>query len=589
MKTHILFLLLVMFSLTAFAQEKSAVLPLPDSLALKLENSKDNDLNRAEVLIQIIKFYTINRHYIESRPYVEELVKISDRLDDAYIKARAELSLGTLIRETENDVNQAFKHIHSAYILVSQLPETPKNMEMLVGIYNSLGIHYAQIGLDAESYECYLKGLELNKKVKNKEYDNVLRINLLNVYNSMGKYDESIAMGNELLHSEDFVYDKFVPFFSIVNNYKDKGSYDTALIYMDSAFVCATQPHDISRCYANKGLIYFSKRDYKNASNCLETSLYDYSDINSSETAALDLIYLGSTYGVLSKRDSALLLINQGIAKARQAKLSWLEKEGLFRKYELLYNADTTNEVYRNFCRYSFIVDSMNLSNNSRRLEALWFQQEFKKVEAQLEYERQINDIKHFKQKMMLFFVASTLLLGILVMVLLLNRRKVMLKNKDIQLENEQLIKDSMAKELDLRNREMTAQTLVQVQRQEWVNEMIQKLKAASDDKKALSANVREIIRNLEQYKNVSNPDDFDYYFTKTNPDFYDKLRADFPNLTSNELRLCAYLKMNLNTKDIAAICNITPESARVARSRLRKSLNLVDSNIDLTSFLSNY
>ena len=222
-------------------------------------------------------------------------------------------------------------------------------------------------------------------------------------------------------------------------------------------------------------------------------------------------------------------------------------------------------------------------------MEALWFQQEFKKVEAQLEYERQLSDMKHRKQKMTLLFVALVLLLSILVMVLSLNRKKIMLKNKDIQLENEQLIKDSMAKELDLRNREMTAKTLVQVQRQEWVNEMIQKLKAASDDKKALSANVREIIRNLEQYKNVSNPDDFDYYFTKTNPDFYDKLRADFPNLTSNELRLCAYLKMNLNTKDIAAICNITPESARVARSRLRKSLNLVDSNIDLTSFLSNY
>lgn len=588
MKHFIIFLLLV-FPLFSFAQNENEALPLPDSLALKLENSKDNDLNRAEVLIQIIKFYTINRHYIESRPYVEELVKISDRLDDAYIKARAELSLGTLISETENDVNQAFKHIHSAYILVSQLPETQNNMEMLVGIYNSLGIHYSQIGLDAESYECYLKGLELNKKVKNKEYDNVLRINLLNVYYSMGKYDESIALGNELLHSEDFVLNKYVPYFILANNYKDKESYDTALMYVDSAFACATQPHDISRCYANRGLIYFSMKDYDNALKCLKTSLYDYSDVNSSETAVLDLIYLGSTYGAVSKYDSALLLINQGVAKARQANLSVWEKDGLSRKFVLLYNADTTNEVYRDFCRYSYIVDSMAQSNNGRRLEALWFQQEFKKVEAQLEYERQINDMKHRKQKMTLLFVALMLLLGILVMVLLLNRKKIMLKNKNIQLENEQLIKESMAKELDLRNREMTAKTLVQAQRQEMANEMIQKLKVASGDKRALSANVREIIRNLEQFKNASNPDDFDYYFTKTNPDFYDKLRADFPDLTPNELRLCAYLKMNLNTKDIAAICNITPESARVARSRLRKSLNLVDSNIDLTSFLSNY
>jgi predicted nucleic acid-binding Zn ribbon protein len=222
-------------------------------------------------------------------------------------------------------------------------------------------------------------------------------------------------------------------------------------------------------------------------------------------------------------------------------------------------------------------------------LEALWFQQQFKQKETQLEYERQISEMSHRKQKILLVFISLVLVLVVLIMVLMLNRKKMLLKNKDIQLQNEALMKDAMAKELGLRNREMTAKMLVQVQRQEWVTEMIQKLKAAADDKKALSEHVREIIRNLEQYKNVSNPDDFDYYFTKTNPDFYDHLRADFPDLTSNELRLCAYLKMNLNTKDIAAICNITPESARVARSRLRKSLNLVDSNVDLASFLSKY
>jgi hypothetical protein len=239
--------------------------------------------------------------------------------------------------------------------------------------------------------------------------------------------------------------------------------------------------------------------------------------------------------------------------------------------------------------RYLYLTDSLQKTNDATRLESLWLQQDFKQKETQLEYERQISEMSYRKQIILLFFISLVLVLVVLIMVLLLNRKKMLLKNKDIQLQNEALVKDSMAKELDLRNREMIAKTLVQVQRQEWVTEMIQKLKTATDDKKALSTNVREIIRNLEQYKNNSNPDDFDYYFTKTNPDFYNRLRADFPNLTSNELRLCAYLKMNLNTKDIATICNITPESARVARSRLRKSLDLVDSTIDLASFLSKY
>lgn len=588
MKNLLLFLL-TLLSLTAFAQSGSEVLPLPDSLAVKLEGCKNDDLAKAEALVQVIRYFHINRHYIESRPYVEELSRLSDRLDDAYIKASADLAMGVLIGETENRPNDAFKHIHSAYVLASQLPENEKNIHLLVTTYNNLGTCYSQFGWAAEGYECYIKGLELNEKIKNKQNEYILKINLLNVYNVLKKYDEAIVMGKELLHGDDFVHDKFVPYFIIANNYKDKRVLDTALMYYDSAFLFTDSPHDQSRYYTNVGLTFFDIGDLDNATKNLKTSLYKYSDVNASKTEILDLIYLGYIYGLQSKQDSALLFLTQGIAKARDENLPSMELDGLLRKFDLLHESHKTDETFQDMSRYLFLTDSLQKTNDATRLESLWLQQEFKQKETQLEYERQISEMNHRKQKILLFFFSLVLVLVVLIMVLLLNRKKMLLKNKDIQLQNEALMKDAMVKELDLRNREMTAKTLVQVQRQEWVTEMIQKLKAAEDDKKALSANVKEIIRNLEQYKNDSNPDDFDYYFTKTNPDFYDRLRGDFPNLTSNELRLCAYLKMNLNTKDIAAICNITPESARVARSRLRKSLNLVDSNIDLASFLSKY
>lgn len=586
---NLLLLLLTLLSLTAFAQGGSEALPLPDSLAVKLESCKDDDLAKAEALVQAIRYFHINRHYIESRPYVEELSRLSDRLDDAYIKARADLAMGVLINETENDINQAFRYIHSAYVLASQLPENERNINLRVSIYNNLGTCYSQLEWNVESYECYIKGLELNDKIKNKQNEYILKVNLLNVYNDMKKYDKAITMGRELLHSEDFVYDKYVPYFIVANSYKDKGVLDTALMYYDSAFLYTDSPYDKSRCYASIGLTLFDMGDLDKASKNLKISLYQYANVNASETEIMDMVYLGYIYGLQSKQDSALIFLTQGIAKARDENLPSKELEGLLCKFDLLHESHKTDETFQDMNRYLYLTDSLQKTNDATRLESLWLQQEFKQKETQLEYERQISEMNYRKQKILLFFISLVLVLVVLIMVLLLNRKKMLLKNKDIQLQNETLVKDSMAKELDLRNREMTAKTLVQVQRQEWVTEMIQKLKTAADDKKALSANVREIIRNLEQYKNDSNPDDFDYYFTKTNPDFYDHLRADFPDLTSNEMRLCAYLKMNLNTKDIAAICNITPESARVARSRLRKSLNLVDSNIDLASFLSKY
>lgn len=295
-----LFFLLTLFSLTAFAQSGSEALPLPDSLAVKLESCKDDDLAKAEALVQAIRYFHINRHYIESRPYVEELSRLSDRLDNAYIKAMSDLTMGLLISETENRPNDAFKHVHSAYVLASQLPENEENINLRVRIYNSLGSCYSQLGWDAECYECYIKGLELNDKIKNRQNEYTLKINLLNVYNSMKKYDEAIAIGRELLDDKNYVYGQFVLYYCIANNYKDKVVFDTALMYYDSAFLYAASSHDQSRCYANIGLTLFDMGDLENASKNLKTSLYQYADVNASETEIMDLIYLGYIYGLQS-------------------------------------------------------------------------------------------------------------------------------------------------------------------------------------------------------------------------------------------------------------------------------------------------
>ena len=56
---------------------------------------------------------------------------------------------------------------------------------------------------------------------------------------------------------------------------------------------------------------------------------------------------------------------------------------------------------------------------------------------------------------------------------------------------------------------------------------------------------------------------------------FQDKLKQNFPKLTAYDLRLCSYLKANLSTKEIAIVLNITPDSAKKAKHRLRKKLNM--------------
>jgi len=74
-------------------------------------------------------------------------------------------------------------------------------------------------------------------------------------------------------------------------------------------------------------------------------------------------------------------------------------------------------------------------------------------------------------------------------------------------------------------------------------------------------------------------------FIEKSNRDFYSKLNSKFPNLTSNEQRLCTLLRLNLSSKEIANIQNITEKSVEMNRYRLRKKIQIPSSE-SLTEYI---
>lgn len=67
----------------------------------------------------------------------------------------------------------------------------------------------------------------------------------------------------------------------------------------------------------------------------------------------------------------------------------------------------------------------------------------------------------------------------------------------------------------------------------------------------------------------------FEHYFEKVHKDFFKNLISSYPDITTNEMNMCALLKLNLLNKDIAQIMGISPGSVRKAQSRLSKKLKL--------------
>lgn len=96
---------------------------------------------------------------------------------------------------------------------------------------------------------------------------------------------------------------------------------------------------------------------------------------------------------------------------------------------------------------------------------------------------------------------------------------------------------------------------------------------------------VNEINRILESYIN-NEVNTFEIQIDELHQEFYKKLKTSYPGLSTHDLRLSAYLKIGLNSKEIAEILNILPSSAFISRSRLRKKLN-IKADEDLYEFLN--
>lgn len=115
------------------------------------------------------------------------------------------------------------------------------------------------------------------------------------------------------------------------------------------------------------------------------------------------------------------------------------------------------------------------------------------------------------------------------------------------------------------------------------IAEVINRMKH-EDSKKQLSLIVSSIEKEMEQEENWEK---FEYHFDLVHKDFMKKLKSNFPDLTYKDLRLAAYLRMDLSTKEIASLLNISIRGVEISRYRLRKKLD-IDRNLTFNDFFMN-
>ena len=166
-------------------------------------------------------------------------------------------------------------------------------------------------------------------------------------------------------------------------------------------------------------------------------------------------------------------------------------------------------------------------------------------------------------------------------------QREALLAEKEIiDLRN-----DKLRSEMVYRDKEIANQTMAVIEKNKFLKRVNEDLNSIQDYVVAEAARNRiyGLVKRIRKEIDIKHQNRiFETYFDEANEELFRRLKEKHPDLTPYDLRLCAFIRMNISTKEIATILNISYRGAEVSRYRLRKKMQL-PREVNLSSYLSSF
>jgi len=501
------------------------------------------------------------------------------------------------------------------------------------GIANIRGVYYWSQSDYAESLIAFGQALTIFESVGNKRRISALLNNIGNVYESLGSYEtaldyqiRALKIKEEIGVEPNRIANSYI---NIANIHVEMDNYDLAEDYYLRARALGDSVNDASILTAsntNLAVVYGNLGENRKAIDMYKENIANHRANGREFDLASDLDGLGQDYFAMGKYDSALLHYREsselnrklgnedllalnyrnigealaGKGRYREA-LTYLNqgleisqrletKKEIMHDYRVLSNTYKSMGDYRNALDYNEKYFTLNFDlfdeEKNKAINELQIRYDVQKKESEIQRQKerikilnQQAQIDSLRRNLLIAAVFGLLVIGILVVYGL--RQK--MKRKEAEQEQE---RTAYEKELYFNRNELTTHTLHLVQKNELLEELREKLntirKNSTDSKRELGRVVQIIKNDAVAEKDWEN---FKRYFQQVHQDFDQKLREQFNDLTANEMRLAALMKMNLTTKEMANILNISPDSVNKARYRLRKKLRL-SSDDSLSDFI---
>jgi len=545
-----------------------------DSLEKALAATNDDEL-KIELLIDLTDRLSKTDHS-KALTYGLEAYGLAENSSNTKGQQKVSLIIASIYYYL-SDLNNA---MHYASISKDLAEDLNLDQELAQSL-DAIGVIYYDIGYQAKSSENFFQSLRIYEKLKDKNGigANYCRIGTLYLDQkdwdkAADYYTKSIELAKEINSSEGIA--------SNLNNlakvYFEKKEYEQALKFFNEALQMnleADETYLAASNYLNIADVYLELKQYKTAISNLNHAKELFDKLGNKLRLAKSQILLSEIYLETGQKTECELLAKNAlhIGKGNGYKEIIVSAAGTLSK---LYLAGIDSaSAFRFYILEKQYRDSLFLEEKQKTLTRLELQYQFEKNEKNLELTRQ-------RKNVVISVISGCLFFSLIIIILILKQLKLKAKKLALEKENHQ-------KELTFKNKEMVLNVMSLMKKNEMLAGLSEKL--ITFEKDTSSSESKEIIKKVAVEIQKSQGDEiwkeFSHRFKEVHGDFYDKLLQNYPTLTPNELKLCAFLRLNMSSKDIAELTGQRVSSLETARYRLRQKLGIANSDVNLITFLA--
>ncbi|MHA7058144.1 tetratricopeptide repeat protein [Aquimarina sp. M1] len=521
--------------------------------------------------------YYYQKEYDSALVHYERALKINTEIGHSWGQASALHQMGT-IYNCLNQYHTAIKSFKNAGEIFKSLKDSVSYIKSI----ENIGVSFSFMKYNEKALRCFIKANELYEELYNQSGIARTYINISNILIKQEEYKKALKYLHKALPPIQETGNKrylSVILKNIGISHRGLGDYPQALHHLQKSLSLIKGNIKASASVQSYiGSTYYEMKQYDKGLHYLKRALKNYSPKGNFMQKAITQNSIAKSFLEINQLDSATFYAEKSLHASKTAVDLHSEKEANHTLARIAEQSNNTVAAYQYYKNLAILKDSLKHTEKHAQVRELQTKFETNQKQQKInELEKQNKLAKSKNYLLALGFGIGLLISGSFIFVI----------KKKFKLSC--LEKTLLSKELDAKKKELTTNSLHLAKKNsvlENLKEEVEMIKYSEDQN--AQYNYQKVVQIINfDLMDDHNWENFKKHFEEIHKNFYSTIKSKYPTVTANELRLMALLKMNLSSKEIANILNITQEGVRKARYRLRKKLKITTNTILLDFILT--